>query len=117
MAFLDKANRDPSEGYAQNTTTSAGGPFKTTDAGVAVPKALKEATTDAFYTSDADEPFEAVALKWDESGKGLPDEGTYPAPFVVMMLQGGGGGFPWGGGGEGGGWVVRCVAGGGGGFP
>lgn len=78
MAFLDKANQDPSEGYAK--PPSSGGAkleFKATDQGVQVPAALKEAAQDAFYVSDADEPFVPVALKWDEGGKGLPDEGTF----------------------------------------
>ncbi|KAK7921196.1 ribosomal protein L3 [Apiospora marii] len=75
MAFLDKANKDPSEGYAK--PASSGGAkleFKATDHGVQVPAALKEVAQDAFYVSDADEPFVPVALKWDEGGKGLPDE-------------------------------------------
>jgi len=79
MAFLDKANRDPSEGYnnakSSQTASASGGPFKTTSEGVEVPPPLVKVTRDAFYTSDADEPFEAVALRWDEDGKGLPDEG------------------------------------------
>jgi len=76
MSFLDKANRDPSEGYASTKSEGGHKPFKTTDNGVEVPKALLKVTKDkeAFYTSDADEPFEAVALGWNESGRGLPDE-------------------------------------------
>ncbi|KAK7948170.1 uncharacterized protein PG986_009056 [Apiospora aurea] len=75
MAFLDKANKDPNEGYVK--PASSGGAkleFKATDHGVQVPAALKEATQDAFYVSDADEPFVPVSLKWDEGGKGLPNE-------------------------------------------
>jgi len=89
MAFLDKANRDPSEGYNDNnakssqTASASGGPFKTTSEGVEVPPPLVKVTRDAFYTSDADEPFEAVALRWDEDGKGLPDEGMFFLSFLL----------------------------------
>lgn len=72
MAFLDKANQDPNEGVAQSDGKVE---FKATDAGVEIPKVLKEATKDAWYTSDADEKFVPVALKY--SGKGLPDEGLF----------------------------------------
>jgi len=79
MAFLNKANEDPAKGSSgsANKASAAGGKmsqFRTTDSGASVPAVLKEATKDAFYTSDADEPFVPVYLAWDESGKGLPDE-------------------------------------------
>lgn len=80
MAFLDKANRDPNEGYAkpQNSSSSGGGAsFKATDDGAQIPAAIQEATREAFYVSDADEPFVPVCLAWDETGKGLPDEGAF----------------------------------------
>lgn len=77
MAFLDKANRDPNEGYAKpqsSSNGSSGAPFKATDDGAQIPAAIQEATREAFYVSDADEPFVPVCLAWDETGKGLPDE-------------------------------------------
>jgi hypothetical protein len=86
MAFLNKANKDPSEGYEQATTTSsggAGGPFKTTDSGVEVPKVLLAVTRGKFYVSDADEPWEAVGLGWNEGGRGLPDEGESSFLFFL----------------------------------
>ena len=70
-SFLDKVNQDPSGGVAK--TDSKKEAFKTTDVGVAVPTVLKKAVVDAFYVSDADEPFELVGLNI-EGGK-LPDEG------------------------------------------
>ena len=83
MSFLDKANQDPSLGVVkqQEKGGGAGGvvELKTVDEGVAVPGPLAAATRDAFYTSDADEPFVPVALRWDEAGKGLPDEGEFIA--------------------------------------
>ncbi|KAI1376042.1 hypothetical protein F4677DRAFT_420109 [Hypoxylon crocopeplum] len=73
MAFLDKANRDPSEGYAKPQSVGKH-EFKTTDDGAQIPAVIQEATKDMFYTSDSDEPFVPVCLAWDEAGKGLPDE-------------------------------------------
>ncbi|KAI1364303.1 hypothetical protein F5Y08DRAFT_307222 [Xylaria arbuscula] len=73
MAFLDKANRDPNEGYAAPQSSSKA-ELKTTDDGAKIPAAIQEATKDAFYVSDSDEPFVPVSLAWDEGGKGLPDE-------------------------------------------
>lgn len=82
LNFLDKANEDPSKGVAKSQSQGpAQAQFKTTDQGVEIPAALKEVTKDAFYVSDADEPFVPVALNWDEAGKGLPDEGeNHPDP-------------------------------------
>lgn len=73
MSFLDKANKDPSEGYAKTQTEKDDKGFRATQTGVEVPAAIARVTKDAFYVSDADEPFEAVALKLE--GEGLPDEG------------------------------------------
>ncbi|KAI1804531.1 hypothetical protein F4811DRAFT_519545 [Daldinia bambusicola] len=73
MAFLNKANKDPSEGHAKPQSTSKQ-EFKATDDGAQIPAVIQEATKDTFYVSDADEPFVPVYLAWDESGKGLPDE-------------------------------------------
>ncbi|KAI1769671.1 hypothetical protein GGR53DRAFT_473520 [Hypoxylon sp. FL1150] len=73
MAFLDKANKDPSEGYAK-PQSSGKQDFKTTDSGAQIPASIQEAIKNSFYVSDADEPFVPVYLAWDESGKGLPDE-------------------------------------------
>lgn len=72
MAFLDKANQDPNERAAK---TDGKVEFKATDAGVEIPKVLRDATRDAWYTSDADEKFVPVALKY--GGKSLPDEGLF----------------------------------------
>lgn len=81
MAFLDKANQDPSAGHPQQQSTkssSSASGFKARDDGEEVPKAIAAALKkggERVYVSDADEPFEGVALRWDEAGKGLPDEG------------------------------------------
>ncbi|KAI1456170.1 hypothetical protein F4805DRAFT_246882 [Annulohypoxylon moriforme] len=73
MAFLDKANEDPSKGYTKAQSSNKQG-FKATDDGAQIPAAIQEATKDSFYVSDADEPFVPVYLAWNEGGKGLPDE-------------------------------------------
>jgi hypothetical protein len=78
MAFLDKANKDPNEGAAK-TQGNGKVELKAVDAGVRVPPGLKKATSDAFYVSDADEPFVPVCLKF--GGKKLPDEGQLLQPF------------------------------------
>lgn len=70
MSFLDKANQDPSQGVAKQQSASDV-KFKTVDSGEEVPEQLAAATKDAFYTSDADEPFVPVVLKSDK----MPDEG------------------------------------------
>lgn len=88
MSFLDKANQDPSQGVAKQQG-GAGVEFKTTDSGAQVPEPLVAATKEAFYTSDADEPFVPVALGWEG---GLPDEGklVFPSasPSFELLEQG-----------------------------
>lgn len=80
MAFLDKANQDPNEGVAREQSNGGGKvELKATDKGVTVPEVLKKATKEAFYVSDADEPFVPVCLKF--GGKGLPDEGLFSSIF------------------------------------
>jgi hypothetical protein len=75
MSFLDKANQDTGNSSNQATTQSKKA-FKTTDSGSQPPKEIKDACKDAFYVSDADEPFEPVSLKYD--GEDLPDESMFP---------------------------------------
>jgi len=75
-AFLDKANRDPNEGVVKS---QSGGKvqLRAVDDGVKVPAVLQKATKDAFYVSDADEPFEPVVLGLKGEVKGLPNEATF----------------------------------------
>lgn len=72
MSFLDKANQGT--GSDNQATTQSKTQFKTTDSGSQAPAEIKSACKDAFYVSDADEPFEPVSLKYD--GSDLPDEGS-----------------------------------------
>lgn len=69
-SFLEKANQDPSGGKP-STQSSKKANTKSVDTGV--PKVLEQ--VDEYYTSDADEPFEPVSLKW--KGDKLPTAGMF----------------------------------------
>ena len=80
-SFLDQANQDTGAGAgkaaaaaapASSTSRSAGAQqLKTTD--TEVPTALEG--VEEFYTSESDEPFEVVSLKWE--GRAMCSEGVY----------------------------------------
>ncbi|KAI1030454.1 hypothetical protein LB503_012273 [Fusarium chuoi] len=72
MAFLNKANQDTGAGAATQEKTT----FKTKDQGAQVPKPISDVCKNAVYTSDADEPFQEVSLKW-EGKNGLPSESEF----------------------------------------
>ena len=67
-SFLDKANQDA--GRSKASTMSSPKTLKAVDTDV--PAALKK--VEQYYTSDADEPFEPVSLKW--GGPNMPSEST-----------------------------------------
>jgi len=77
-AFLDKANQDPNDGFSKPASDGGKVTISLTavDDRSAVPTALKKAVVDAFYVSDADEPFEPVSLRLASKEAGLPDEGS-----------------------------------------
>ncbi|KAI1179755.1 hypothetical protein F4777DRAFT_531836 [Nemania sp. FL0916] len=80
MAFLEKANRDPNEEgppKPKKSSSSVKVEFKATDEGAEIPECISKVTTDAFYVSDADEPFVPVCLNWIEARNGLPDESEF----------------------------------------
>jgi hypothetical protein len=83
-AFLDKANEDPSKGVANTQSKDQKVELKAVDSGVEVPAVLKKVTKDAFYVSDADEPFVPVCLKG--AGKGLPDEGLFSSCQLLWLF-------------------------------
>lgn len=68
MSFLDKANADVSPKSQQGGIQT-----QTVHSTLSVPKALQ--SIEIYYISETDEPFEPVALKWDEAAKG-----TWPSP-------------------------------------
>ncbi len=84
LAFLDKANQDLNE-VAAKTQSKGKVELKAVDQGIKVPAGLKKATSDAFYVSDADEPFEPVCLKFD--GKKLPNEGKFLHSFLTLNTR------------------------------
>lgn len=91
LAFLNKANEDPSVGYPRDrpdpaTQKVGGNGFKTRDEGVALPSPIAKLLDkgDKFYVSDADEPFEGVALRFGEEV--LPDEGKLS--FFSLLRDG-----------------------------
>ncbi|OJJ76370.1 hypothetical protein ASPBRDRAFT_38813 [Aspergillus brasiliensis CBS 101740] len=74
MAFLNKANADlsASQVQPQRDTTSSTPRTQTIHTDVRIPAPLT--SVDAFYISETDEPFEPVALKWPDAGRGIwPD--------------------------------------------
>ena len=86
LAFLEKANKKPSEGgAAEAKTEGAKQGFKATTEGAEVPKILREAVKDQWYTSDADERFEGVSLGLPGGGDRLPDEGEFTFLFFFFF--------------------------------
>lgn len=91
MTFLNKANEDPAAGVAAGAGADDAAQkhhtFRATEDGVEVPEPIarlcghRGGGDGVYYVSDADEPFKAVALAWDEAGKGLPDEGGFALSF------------------------------------
>ncbi|KAI9891947.1 MAG: hypothetical protein M1814_002141 [Vezdaea aestivalis] len=75
-AFLDKANSNPGSSTAKAQSTKKG----TKAVNASVPASLEDVGT-LVYTSDADEPFEAVSLKFDEEK--LPDANA----FKTLLLS------------------------------
>lgn len=67
-SFLDQANQDTGASKASTQSTSASTKAVDTD----VPATLQK--IEQYYTSEADEPFEPVSLRW--SGRAMPSEST-----------------------------------------
>lgn len=68
-SFLEQANQDTGASKASTKSKSAATKAVDTD----VPVTLQE--VDQYYTSESDEPFEPVSLKW--SGKNMPSENEF----------------------------------------
>lgn len=67
-SFLDQANQDTGASKASAKSKAATSKAVDTD----VPVTLQK--VDQYYTSESDEPFEPVSLKW--SGENMPSEST-----------------------------------------
>lgn len=70
-AFLDQANQDTG---ARKASTTHSSPAESKTVNTEVPALLQKVERFGTYTSEADEPFEPVGLRWD--GDVLPTEGT-----------------------------------------
>ena len=77
--FLDKANQDTSASKASMQSKTANTKAVDTE----VPVALK--SVEKYYTSEADEPFEAVSLKWD--GKNMPSESMHSPALIAAYTS------------------------------
>ncbi|KAF1935951.1 hypothetical protein EJ02DRAFT_448321 [Clathrospora elynae] len=65
-SFLDKANQETGSVEASSKKS-----YGTTSVNTEVPKALEQ--VEEYYTSDADEPFEPVALKFEKGSLSADD--------------------------------------------
>ncbi|KAE8336421.1 hypothetical protein BDV24DRAFT_141721 [Aspergillus arachidicola] len=79
MNFLNKANADLDAARAQQAQDSPTVRTETVETGVSVPAPLT--SVDAYYTSETDEPFEPVALRWDGASRGI-----FPDPSHLSNL-------------------------------
>lgn len=67
-SFLDKANQDTGASKASTQQSSSQQQkYSTQSVDTDVPAAVKD--VDEYYTSEADEPFEPVSLKWSGGGE------------------------------------------------
>lgn len=76
-SFLDQANQDTGASKASTNSKSAATKAVDTD----VPVTLQK--VDQYYTSESDEPFEPVSLKW--SGKNMPSESMHAATTGALF--------------------------------
>lgn len=75
MEFLNKANEIDVPSYRSDKFE-----LKNLDQSLEIPEALQKITQEAYYISDADEPFVPVVLK--VTG-GIPDEGECIFSFLA----------------------------------
>lgn len=80
-AFLDQANQETGASKA-STKRSSLAETKTVD--TEVPSQLQNVNRFGTYTSESDEPFEPVSLKW--AGDELPTEGTGLLRVNISLL-------------------------------
>lgn len=78
-SFLDKANQDTGNAQAQSSELGKKS-YGSKSVDTVVPKALEQ--VEEYYTSDADEPFEPVALKFE--GKNI-SAGTVVLSFSIQL--------------------------------
>lgn len=78
-SFLDQANQDT--GASKSSANSSSVAAKAVDTDVPAPLQNVE----LYYTSETDEPFEPVSLKW--SGKNMPSESTVARRTVLLFTM------------------------------
>ena len=76
-SFLDNANQDTGTSKASTQSKSAATKAVNTE----VPAVLK--SVEQYYTSEADEPFEPVSLKWD--GDNMPSESRFGRAILADL--------------------------------
>lgn len=86
-SFLDKANQDTGSGTSSTQSKTA----KSNAVNTEVPEKLQ--SVEETYTSDADEPFEPVSLKWE--GRSIPSAsesstGSLQSPGLLTFQRGSG---------------------------
>lgn len=74
-AFLDQANQDTGTSKEDSITTTA---MNTKSVDTEVPHQLQNIKQ--YYTSEVDEPFEPVSLKWNGSKLPTESKNFYPGP-------------------------------------
>lgn len=82
-AFLDQANQDTG---ASKASTKRSSPAETKTVNTEVPALLQNVERFGTYTSEADEPFEPVSLKW--GGDQLPTAGSLFFLASILLLVG-----------------------------
>lgn len=87
LSFLEKANADLNA-EQPHTESQSQSQTKTLDADAQIPASLT--SVDAYYISDADEPFEPVVLRWDGAADGTwPDSCmSFPPPPLCIYQTG-----------------------------
>lgn len=73
-SFLEQANQDTGTSREDSSTIAT---INTKNVDTEVPRQLQ--SIKQYYTSEVDEPFEPVSLKWN--GPELPSEGKNSQPF------------------------------------
>lgn len=80
-SFLEQANQDTGTNKEDSTTAAT---INTKNIDTDVPQQLQNVKQ--YYTSEVDEPFEPVSLKWD--GPELPSESKNSRPvFTLVVLR------------------------------
>ena len=78
-SFLEQANQDTGTNKEASSTAAT---VNTKNVDTDVPQQFQKIKQ--YYTSEVDEPFEPVSLKWD--GPELPSESKNSQPFFALVV-------------------------------